>query len=33
MRLERQESGVGEILDIDQSIESWLTTRCHQLWD
>ena len=33
MRLERQESGVEEILDIDKSIESWLTTRRHQLWD
>ena len=33
MRLEGQESGVGEILDIDQSIASWLTTRCRQLWD
>jgi predicted DNA-binding mobile mystery protein A len=33
MRLERQESGVEEILDIDKSIASWLTARRHQLWD
>lgn len=33
MRLEEQETGVDEALDVDTSVESWLTTRISRLWD
>jgi predicted DNA-binding mobile mystery protein A len=33
MRLEAQEDGVEEALDIDKGAQAWLTTRIGRLWD
>ena len=33
MRLEAQHRGVAESLNIDDDVESWLTTRSNHLWD
>jgi len=33
MRLESQESGVADALDLEKGIQSWLTQRAKRLWD
>lgn len=33
MRLEAQEGGVESALDMNKSVESWLTARLSRLWD
>ena len=33
MRLEAQDRGVSEVLDIDKAANAWMTTRIANLWD
>lgn len=33
MRLEQQEPGVEEVLNLEASVDSWLTNRSRKLWD
>lgn len=33
MRLEAQETGIHQALDVNKSVDSWLTARLKRLWD
>lgn len=33
MRLEGQDSGVGQVMDVDKAAELWMITRIAKLWD